>query len=173
MITIDQIPFETYGKAFDLLCELDGDIGNRKPGNSIRFETGGDWSFVVYPPEKVEALAFGLRQFPEDPGFRQAYAEGLELLEVCDGDYADPQYIALTPDVDLYGFKKQWLQNYCAAHGLAIGDCTLGICPADAFEQGLEQALRQAAGRKGSASSPTGSRHFQEQTGGGHAHAVQ
>jgi len=146
MIRIDQIPFETVDRAFDFVSEMDAEVRDRKLSNSIRFEAGGNWSLAVYSADRVEALAWGLRHFPENPEFQKAYAEELELLEICDGDCANPRYVALTPDVDVGGLKREWLHGYCAAHGLAIEDGNPDICPADAFEQGLEQALRQAAG---------------------------
>jgi hypothetical protein len=122
MTRIDQIPLETADRAFDFLAGMDEEVREVKLSNAIRFEAGGDWSFVVYPPERVEALAWGLRQFPEDPEFQKAYSEELELLEICDGDYANPRYVALTPDVDVGGLKREWLHAYCAAHDLAIED---------------------------------------------------
>jgi len=142
MIRIDQIPFENYDKAFDFISGMDGEV---EEGNLfyLPLKTGNNWSFAAYSPERVNQLS----QFAPvtEPNLRQAYEGQWGLLEICDGDYANPRYVALTPDVDLSGLKRKWLHSYCAAHGLAIGDCP-DICPADAFEQGLEQALREAAG---------------------------
>ena len=133
MIKIEHtIEFETYDQAFNLLCEMDGEIEEGKLFEScLQFE-GGKWSFVTYPPDRVAAL---YRFAPAiDPSFQKAYEEQLGLLEICAGDYRNPQYTAITPDVDVNGLKKQWLQNYCAAHGLAIEVSS----PAD-FKQFQEQ----------------------------------
>ena len=116
-----QILFENYNKLFDFIGEMDSEVQNGKTFEShVEFE-GSSWSFVTYPPERVKQLY----QFDPlaEPSLRQAYDEQLGLLELCSGDYENPRYIALTPDVDVQGLKKQWLQNYCAAHGLAIEEC--------------------------------------------------
>ena len=121
MIRIEQqIEFETYDQAFDFISGMDGEV---EEGSLfyLPLKTGNNWSFVTYPPERVNRLS----QFDPmtEPSLRQAYDEQLGLLELCSGDYANPRYIALTPDVDVQELKKQWLQKYCAAHGLAIEEC--------------------------------------------------
>jgi hypothetical protein len=146
MIRIEQhIEFETYDQAFDFISGMDGEV---EEGSLfyLPLKTGNNWSFVTYPPERVNQLC----QFDPlaEPSLRKAYDEQLGLLELCSGDYANPRYIALTPDVDVQGLKKQWLQKYCKAHGLAIEDCQEREAPTGAaFEDALEEALRQAAGK--------------------------
>jgi hypothetical protein len=122
MIRIEQqIEFETYDQVFDFISGMDGEV---EEGSLfyLPLKIGNNWSFVTYPPERVKQLC---RFDPlAEPSLRKAYDEQLGLLELCSsGDYENPRYIALTPDVDVQGLKKQWLQNYCAAHGLAIEEC--------------------------------------------------
>ena len=120
MIKIDQIAFENYDKAFDFISEMDGEV---EEGSLfyLPFKTGNNWSFVTYSPERVNQLS----QFDPmtEPNLRQAHEGQWGLLEICAGDYRNPRYIALTPDVDVQGLKKQWLHGYCPAHGLAIEEC--------------------------------------------------
>ncbi len=119
MIRLEQqITFDNYGKLFDFFAQMDSGIKDGKLFESyLQFE-GRSWSFVTYPPDRVVAL---YKFAPAiDPDLQEAYDNQLSLLEICAGNYKNPQYIAVTPNVDVYGLKKKWCHEYCRVHGLAL-----------------------------------------------------
>ena len=65
-------------------------------------------------------------------------------MELCTGDYNNPQYIAVTPNIDMDGLKKKWCLDYCAFHGLAISE----TADEEMDSQIEEQPLREERIRK-------------------------
>ena len=115
-----QITFNNYDKLFDLLAQMDSEIKDGKLFESyLQFE-GRNWSFVTYPPDRVAALyQFAITI---DPELQEAHDQQLNLLEICTGDYKNPQYIAVTPNIDMDGLKRKWCHDYCAFHGLSLSE---------------------------------------------------
>lgn len=105
---------EGYNELFDFIADFEDSNGS------------GDrsWSFTVHSPHRVFSLynnrEKGSFASDVDPNLQEAYDEQLSLLEICAGDYTKPQYVALTPNVDTYGLKKKWCQDYCAFHEIEI-----------------------------------------------------
>ena len=62
------------------------------------------------------------RDFSEK--FQKAYDEELSLLEICTGDYENPLYVSVTPNVDMAYLKEKWCSDYCAFHDLVIVNST-------------------------------------------------
>jgi hypothetical protein len=119
MIRLEQqITFNNYDKLFDFLAQMDSEIKDGKLFESyLQFE-GTNWSFVTYPPDRVAALyEFAITI---DPELQEAHDQQLSLLEICAGDYKNPQYIAITPNIDMDGLKQKWCHDYCRVHGLAL-----------------------------------------------------
>src|SRR3990167_7649597 len=118
-----QILFENYNKLFDFISEMDSEAQNGKTFEShVEFE-GSSWSFVSYSPDKVASfreLAFEI----EDPNFQEACEDRLGLLEICEGGFKYPQYIAITPNVDMDELRKKWCLDYCEFHNLTIRETT-------------------------------------------------
>jgi len=54
-------------------------------------------------------------------GVKQAYEQELSLLEICTGNYDDPDYIPITADLDIGTLKRQWHQDYWLYHHIFIG----------------------------------------------------
>jgi hypothetical protein len=50
----------------------------------------------------------------------EAFDENLPLIEICTGDYHNPMYIVVTPNVDIYYLKKRWCVDYCTFHHLLV-----------------------------------------------------
>ena len=121
MIRLEQqITFNNYDKLFDFLAQMDSEIKDGKLFEScLQFE-GRSWSLVIYPPDRVAALY----QFATtiDPELQEAHDQQLSLLEICAGDYKNPQYIAVTPHLDMDGLKRIWCHDYCRVHGLALSE---------------------------------------------------
>lgn len=77
-----------------------------------------NWSFTVYPADQVLPLLVIHKKPPE--AVRQAYEENLSLIEICTGDYKNPLYIVMTPNVDMDYLKKKWCVDYCTYHNLVV-----------------------------------------------------
>lgn len=80
------------------------------------------WSFTAYPPERVAHLYHNWKKCFDNPqvhpGVKEAYEQGLGLLEVCTGDYDNPYYIAIATDLNIEALKKQWHLDYCLFYRL-------------------------------------------------------
>ena len=77
-----------------------------------------NWSFTLYPPDKVSVLVAYMKEYYLP--IQKACDQGLPLLEICTGDFALPDYIVVTPDLDIAYLKKRWALDYCACHNLTI-----------------------------------------------------
>ena len=51
---------------------------------------------------------------------KEACEQGLSLFEICSGDFGLPEYVALTPMLNVGYLKKKWALNYCACHGITV-----------------------------------------------------
>ena len=105
-----------YNALFDFSCDFES-------SNGFGAEVG-IWSFTVHSPYRVFSLYTNRKKgsfaSPIDANVQEAYDEQLSLLEICAGDYATPQYIAVTPNINMDGLKKKWCQDYCAFNKIDI-----------------------------------------------------
>jgi hypothetical protein len=106
--------FEDYNELFDTLIAIE----NRKLDAKIPNLIPMSWSFTIHPPRQVAAFYAHLKDSCE--GIKEAYEEGLPLIEFCNGAYRTPTYIALTPNVNLDYLKKKWCIDYCTWHHLVV-----------------------------------------------------
>ena len=77
-----------------------------------------DWAFTIHPPQRITAFFAHLKDSCE--AIKEAFEEGLPLVEICAGDYTKPVYIAQTPNVDMDYLKKNWCIDYCVFHHFAV-----------------------------------------------------
>lgn len=77
-----------------------------------------DWRFTIHPPQRVAAFFSHLKDSCD--AIKEAYEEGLSLIEICAGNYTKPQYIAQTPNVDMGYLKKRWCMDYCEFQQMGI-----------------------------------------------------
>jgi hypothetical protein len=77
-----------------------------------------NWSFTIYPPKRVAALY----AHTKDPcaAMQEAFEDNLPLIEICNGDYKNPLYIVLTPNVDMDYLKKKWCVDWCTYHHILV-----------------------------------------------------
>ncbi len=105
-----------YNALFDFICDFESSNGFGSKA--------GTWSFAVHSPLRVFSLYNDRKTdssaSPIDANLQEAYDEQLSLLEICAGDYATPQYIAVTPNINMDGLKKKWCQDYCAFNKIDI-----------------------------------------------------
>ena len=106
--------FESYGELFDCLISTNN-VDFHEDSTSIRDK---DWSFTVYPSKQVAALYGHSKDSPE--AMKEAFEDHLPLIEICAGDFNQPLYIVLTPNVDLDYLKKKWCVDYCTWHHIVV-----------------------------------------------------
>jgi hypothetical protein len=77
-----------------------------------------DWSFTIHPPKQVAAFY----NYVNDPSgaIKEAFDDGLPLIEICIGDYKKPTYIPLTPNVNMDYLKRKWCVDWCTWHHLLV-----------------------------------------------------
>ena len=120
---------DNYNELFDLICDTENQM--REPENQMPFgasiESGGSgWSFIIHSPCRVESFYHNRKENSSelaiDAAIQEAYEKHLSLVEIRTDDCANPQYIAITRTVDIYGLKKKWCQSYCKFHELALSE---------------------------------------------------
>jgi hypothetical protein len=77
-----------------------------------------EWSFAAHPPRHVDALYAHLKD--QHPAISQACESQLPLIEICTGDYANPEYVVATENLNVSHLKKQWTLAYCDAHNMTV-----------------------------------------------------
>jgi hypothetical protein len=77
-----------------------------------------NWSFTVYSPKRVSSFRTAAKDAPD--AVHEAYEENLPLIEICTGDFHNPLYIVVTPNVDMDFLKRQWCIDYCTFHHLLV-----------------------------------------------------
>ena len=132
ILTLDNIPFEEFGAChfedyhhlFDHIMEIENDLfgyitetENSKPVAYADREQKY-WRFTVYSPHQVSILCTHNKDLPGP--VKEAFEEQLSLIEICRGDYKNPEYIVRTPNVDMNYLKKQYCVDYCAFHNITI-----------------------------------------------------
>ena len=134
----DAVLLKDYNSLFDFICDFES-------SNGFGSEAG-TWSFTVHSPDRVAALYHNWKK--GDPAIeselQEAYDEQLSLMELCTGDHNNPQYIAITPNIDMDALKKKWCLDYCAFHKLAISE----TAEEEMDSQIEEQPLREERIRK-------------------------
>ena len=83
-------------------------------------ETRTDWSFVIFPHKWVDSLYSKLKKERVTPSIQAAYDQQLGLIEICQGDYANPMYIHMLPGLNVGLIKKEWYLLYCKHHEYVV-----------------------------------------------------
>lgn len=110
------LQFENYDHLFDYFIETE----NMKLLSKQDGYKQMDWSFTIYTPKQVAAL-YTYSNDPND-AIREAFEEGLPLIEICAGSYKHPTYFAHTPNVYLDYLKGKWCLDYCTFHDFLLKD---------------------------------------------------
>jgi hypothetical protein len=104
--------FKNYHRLFDHIIEVNSDV-NLAPGMKC-------WQFVFYTCHQVARFYKDNEgDFPaKNTNIEKAYKHHVGLLEIYIEDHENPQYVALTSDVNIYALKAKWCQDYCRYHNL-------------------------------------------------------
>jgi hypothetical protein len=87
------------------------------------------WSFMVLSPIRVRELENTLQKEYDREVLARAIKEGSGIIEMCLGDIKNPHLIIDSPGVDVEGFRKDFCDDYCDAHEMAIAECDEGTEP--------------------------------------------
>ena len=83
------------------------------------------WGFVIFSPKIVPNLYLKLKQKPVQAPLKEAYEQQLGVIEMCKGDYENPTYIPITPNLDIgtvarSKLKKGWYLECCKKHDFFV-----------------------------------------------------
>jgi hypothetical protein len=77
-----------------------------------------NWSFTLYSTDRVALLLAHMKDYSLP--VKEAYEQGLPLLEICTGDFALPEYVVQTPMLNMDYLKKRWVLDYCHHHSISV-----------------------------------------------------
>ena len=85
--------FENYNELFDCITTKENAQLIAENPNFQKMH----WSFAIHSPRRV--AAYYAHHKDSCDAIKEAYEEGISLIEICTGDYTKPTYIALTPNI--------------------------------------------------------------------------
>lgn len=75
------------------------------------------WRFIQYKHSELNII-YSCMYKPLLKGIeKEAFNNGLDLIEIYYGSLIYPIQFAVTPDLDIESLKWEWCQAYCEAHG--------------------------------------------------------
>lgn len=77
--------FEDYNELFECIITIE----NLKLVVKCPDFTHMNWSFTIYPPKREISFRLPHKDAPE--AIHEAFDESLPLIEICTGDYKNPQ----------------------------------------------------------------------------------
>jgi hypothetical protein len=106
--------FQNYDELFDYIVETE----NEKMLELEPDFRAMQWSFTAYSPHHVQALYTHLKG--QHPFIKEALESQLPLIEICIGDFTNPEYVVETENLKIRYLKKKWSLAYCTAHGITV-----------------------------------------------------
>jgi hypothetical protein len=106
--------FQSYDALFDHFVEVE----NLKMLEPEPDFSEMQWSFTAYAPHHVQAFYTHLKD--QSPVVKEALESQLPLIEICTGDFSNPEYIVGTANLDIKYLKQKWTLAYCSAHNMTI-----------------------------------------------------
>lgn len=106
--------FQSYDELFDHIVD-------RENEKMLELEPDFDaiqWSFTAYSSHHVQALYTHLKG--QHPSIKEALESQLPLIEICTGDFTNPEYVVGTESLKIRYLKKKWSLAYCAAYGMTV-----------------------------------------------------
>lgn len=78
------------------------------------------WRFVHYKHAELSVIYSCMKEPPIKGIEKQAFDQGLDLIEVYQGSPTNPLQIPVTPDLNIQKLQKDWCESYCKAHGYSL-----------------------------------------------------
>ena len=117
--------FKTYGEFIDFIHK--SQIYHLKHINTNNSTFVGGlgvvdtrWLFFYYKHSELAAIYSSINQPPIREIERQAFEQGLDLIEIHRGDDLNSLQIVVTRDLDIESLKKEWCEAFCKKHGYSI-----------------------------------------------------
>jgi hypothetical protein len=77
----------------------------------------GFWSFIYYEYDFLNTVYSCMKDPPLTEIEREAFRQGLDLIEIQQGNEDNPLQIPVDRNTDIESLKKEWCEDYCKAHG--------------------------------------------------------
>ena len=106
--------FQNYDELFDDIVQME----NLKTLEIDPDFRSMQWSFVSYAPRHVGALYTHLKE--QNSAIKEASEKQLPLIEICTGDFTNPEYVVGAETLNLEYLKKKWTLAHCAAHNMTV-----------------------------------------------------
>jgi hypothetical protein len=156
MIQLFQLDGNVIG-LFEDFDELFHHINTIETSKLTESSSCGDiWSFSLFTNKRLSYIFYKTLEQSFSKIGKEAFDQGLDLIEISKGDYENPLQIPVTPDVNIEDLKKNWCYEYCDAHGYVIIDysnnfgnnLSLSIPAANIMVGMHEPAKERHAGRR-------------------------
>ena len=117
--------FETYRDLIDYIhksrvYKLRFLIYRTYPFDSVLDGEEANWRFIYYKHAELKTVYSCMKEPPLTKTEKEAFDQGLDLIEICQDDPARPLQIPVTADVDIQKLQKNWCEAYCKAHRYSI-----------------------------------------------------
>ena len=80
------------------------------------------WSFVYYRYDFLKTIYSTMKEPPITAIEREAFEQGLDLVEIYQGTENNPLQIPVEQDTDIESLKKGFCLAYCNAHGYTLSE---------------------------------------------------
>ncbi len=107
--------FQSYDDLFDHITRHENLSMAANPNPNF---TTMNWRFTIYAAERVELFFSHWKD--KFIVIKEACDQGFPLIEICAGDFTRPEYVVVTPRLDMSSLKKKWVLDYCTAHNMII-----------------------------------------------------
>ena len=78
------------------------------------------WRFVCYKHSELNTIYSCMKEPPIQGIEREAFEQGLDLIEIHHGSPLNPIQLPVRQDLDIESLKKEWCEAYCKAHGYSL-----------------------------------------------------
>jgi hypothetical protein len=104
--------FESYWEVFQHIEQLEKPKQAQRPQNLLP-----PWSFVIPPYQRALHFHRYMEETLKIPLGARGDRQGLNVLEVCQGNVGRVSLQPILPDLKLEDLKLAWCQAYLKAHG--------------------------------------------------------
>ena len=117
--------FKTYGEVVDFIHNSQiyhlTYVNNRdySLGATLDLKDTG-WRFVYYKHSELNTIYSCMKEPPIEGIEREAFEQGLDLIEIHHGSPLNPIQLPVRQDLDIESLKKKWCEAYCKAHGYSL-----------------------------------------------------
>jgi hypothetical protein len=78
------------------------------------------WRFVYYKHSELSIIYSCMKEPPIMGVEKEAFDQGLDLIEIHHGSSLNPMQLPVTADLDIDLLKREWCEAYCSSQGFKI-----------------------------------------------------